>query len=101
MRWIRAMAGLLSFSCFAACLVPVTDEVATERAPIVDGTACARSCRAASTDECDWQSQCDPNEWPPIACCAGRFITCLAAEHAHNDGAWGLEWCYRDCENLH
>ncbi len=105
MRWSHVTAAFSSFSLLAACLAPVGDassreDVETARAPIVEGSACALACRAAAAGQCDWQSQCDPNEWPPLAACAGRFITCDAAENAYDRGAYGLEWCYRDCENL-
>jgi hypothetical protein len=106
MRWSQLCAAISSFSLLAACLAPVGDagtpeDVESAPGALVENSPCTRACRAAAAGLCNWQDQCDPEEWPPLACCAGLFITCEAAEKAYDYQAYGLEWCYRDCENLH
>src|SRR4051812_10088270 len=62
---------------------------------------CGDACWMVAIGACDWKSDCYYEVYgPPIVICAGVNLYCDAAQEAAEDGASGMEYCWRDCENL-
>jgi len=97
---VAGAVGLLC-SCLAGPDDDADDEaVAVASAPFVNGP-CANACASVISGVCDWIGQCTDGDWPFIAVCGERALTCATAEIAALEGGvFGLEYCYRDCENL-
>lgn len=102
----RIAAGVVVFACVvvgSACVLDVEDpseQTAEDRATYLAGTPCATACEAVASGACDWSEQCSDG-WPNLAFCEGIGLGCDAAEHAALGTRASMEYCWRDCQNLH
>lgn len=108
---IRALSlsaiAIVACSCRAApeesprTSAPVSAEPVAEAPQQVVEGPCATACRQIIAGICDWQSPCSGEGFPYVPVCDGQPISCSAAEVAAAEpNAYGLEFCYRECEGL-
>src|SRR5260221_6203511 len=96
---IVASVAALSASCTAGA--PDDGAVGIAAEPIVRGPG-AFACYLVASNNCgDWRPACsDPNAVGGPVICAGKGLTCDAAEHAASGDPSGMMYCYRLCEHL-
>jgi hypothetical protein len=79
-------------------ILPVRGKGGGPGVPHFEGQ-CADTCYDIASDLCGaWEDECAP-AYPQdrIVTCAGKTVSCDAAQHAAEGSTFGISYCWRDC----